>query len=117
MLVVICAFFFATPLFAAEGAAEAEEPAVAKDTPTFVLFQDKGAGFWGGAIGSGLVVIGGAIAISRIGAGAAESMARQPEAAGQINGIAIITAAMVEGATLIAVIACILAIVFAAFFS
>jgi F0F1-type ATP synthase membrane subunit c/vacuolar-type H+-ATPase subunit K len=37
-------------------------------------------------------------------------MARQPEAGGQIYGIAIVTAAMVEGATLIAVIVCIMAI-------
>jgi F-type H+-transporting ATPase subunit c len=37
-------------------------------------------------------------------------MARQPEAAGQINTIALITAAMLEGATLFAVVVCMLAV-------
>jgi F-type H+-transporting ATPase subunit c len=39
-------------------------------------------------------------------------MARQPEAAGSINGVALITAAMVEGATLFAVVVCLLALIF-----
>jgi F-type H+-transporting ATPase subunit c len=61
-----------------------------------------------GAIGAGLVVIGGALGIGRIGGSAAEAMARQPEAAGSINGVALITAAMIEGATLFAVVVCLL---------
>ena len=55
------------------------------------------------------MIIGGGIGIGRIGAAAAESMARQPEAAGQINTAMLITAAMVEGATLFAVLGCFLA--------
>jgi F-type H+-transporting ATPase subunit c len=74
------------------------------------LLQDKGAGLLGGAIGAGLVIIGAAGGIGRIGGSAAESMARQPEAAGQINTIALITAAMLEGATLFAVVVCMLAV-------
>ncbi|MEP0842886.1 MAG: ATP synthase F0 subunit C, partial [Phycisphaerae bacterium] len=55
-------------------------------------------------------IIGAAGGIGRIGGSAAESMARQPEAAGSINTIALITAAMLEGATLFAVVVCMLAV-------
>ncbi|MCL2330559.1 MAG: ATP synthase F0 subunit C [Phycisphaerae bacterium] len=63
----------------------------------------------GGPIGAGLVIIGAAAGIGRIGGSAAESMARQPEASGQINTIALITAAMLEGAALFAIVVCLLA--------
>ena len=56
------------------------------------------------------MLIGGAAGIGRIGGSAVESMARQPEAAGPINGVALITAAMVEGATLFAVVICLLGV-------
>jgi F-type H+-transporting ATPase subunit c len=62
----------------------------------------------GGGIGAGLVIIGGAAGIGRIGGSAVESMARQPEAAGTINTAMLITAAMIEGATLFAVVVCLL---------
>jgi F-type H+-transporting ATPase subunit c len=74
------------------------------------LFDAGGAAAFGAAIGAGLVIIGGARGISRIGASAVESMARQPEASGSINVAMIITAAMIEGATLFAVIVCLLAL-------
>ncbi|HUU83420.1 MAG TPA: ATP synthase F0 subunit C [Phycisphaerae bacterium] len=70
---------------------------------------DKGAAYLGGAIGAGLVLMGGGWGIGRIGGSAVESMARQPEAAGSINTAMIITAAMVEGATLFGVVVCLLA--------
>lgn len=56
------------------------------------------------AIGAGLAVIGGALGIGMIGKGAVESIARQPEAAGPIGTNMILTAALVEGATLFAVV-------------
>ena len=74
-------------------------------------FDNKGASFLGAAIGAGLVIMGGAAGIGRIGSSAAESMARQPEASGSINGVALILAAMIEGATLFAVVVCLLALV------
>ncbi|MBN2445089.1 MAG: ATP synthase F0 subunit C [Phycisphaerae bacterium] len=67
------------------------------------LFGAIGAG-----IGAGLVVMGGAAGIGRIGGSAVESMARQPEVAGSINMAMLITAAMVEGATLFGVIVCLM---------
>ena len=69
-----------------------------------------GARKLGGSIGAGLVVMGGAAGIGRIGGSAVESMARQPEAAGNINTATIITAAMIEGATLFAVVVTLLAV-------
>jgi len=63
-----------------------------------------GLGKMGGAIGAGLAVIGAGLGIGRIGGSAVESMARQPEMAGQINTAMIVTAAMVEGAALFAVV-------------
>jgi len=69
-----------------------------------------GAGWLGGAIGAGLAIIGGAAGIGRIGGSAVESMARQPAAAGQISTAMIITAAMIEGATLFAVVVGMLAV-------
>jgi F-type H+-transporting ATPase subunit c len=57
-----------------------------------------------GAVGAGLAVIGGGIGIGLIGKGAVESIARQPEAAGPIVTNMILTAALVEGAALFAVV-------------
>jgi F-type H+-transporting ATPase subunit c len=71
-------------------------------------FDSPGAAFFGAAVGAGLVLIGGGLGIGRIGGSAADSIARQPEAAGSITGVALITAAMIEGATLFAVVVCLL---------
>jgi|ERR1043166_1234256 F-type H+-transporting ATPase subunit c len=81
------------------------------DGPTGSKFlEDKGAKGIGGGIGAGLVLMGGGAGIGRIGSAAVESMARQPEVAGQINTAMLITAAMVEGATLFAVVVCLLGV-------
>ena len=65
----------------------------------------------GGAIGAGLAAIGAGIGIGRIGASAMESIARQPEASGNIRMNMIIIAALVEGVALFAVVVCLLALV------
>lgn len=70
----------------------------------------EGASNLGGAIGAGLVIMGGGAGVARVGAAAVESMARQPEVAGQISTAMIITAAMIEGATLFAVVVALLAV-------
>ncbi|HVZ20306.1 MAG TPA: ATP synthase F0 subunit C [Vicinamibacterales bacterium] len=72
--------------------------------PEATFLTSQGAAWLGGAIGAGLASIGGAAGIGRIGGSAVESMARQPAAAGQISTAMIITAAMIEGATLFAVV-------------
>ena len=61
-------------------------------------------GYLGAAIGAGLAVIGAGIGIGRIGGSATEGMARQPEMAGRIQTAALILAALIEGATLFAIV-------------
>jgi F-type H+-transporting ATPase subunit c len=52
-------------------------------------------------------MLGAAYGIGKIGASAVESMARQPEKAGDIRGAMIVAAALIEGATFFALIVCI----------
>jgi len=61
-------------------------------------------GLFGAAIGAGLAIIGAGIGIGMIGGRAVEAMARQPEMAGNIQTAAIILAALIEGATLFALV-------------
>lgn len=49
------------------------------------------------ALGAGLVVLGVALGIGKIGASATEAISRQPEAAGKIQTAMIISAALIEG--------------------
>jgi F-type H+-transporting ATPase subunit c len=78
--------------------------AFAQGAESATFLTSQGAAWLGGAIGAGLAIMGGAAGIGRIGGSAVESMARQPSAAGQISTAMIITAAMIEGATLFAVV-------------
>ena len=59
-------------------------------------------------IGAGLAAIGAGIGVGRIGGTALESMARQPEATGDLRANMIVAAALVEGVALFAVIVCLL---------
>jgi F-type H+-transporting ATPase subunit c len=59
-----------------------------------------------GALGCGLVAIGGGLGIGRLAAAALESMARQPEVAGSIQTAMIIAAALIEGFTFYALFIC-----------
>ena len=58
----------------------------------------------GGGLAAGLAVVGAGIGIGKIGGGAVESTARQPEMAGRIFVLMILTAALVEGVALFAVV-------------
>jgi F-type H+-transporting ATPase subunit c len=60
------------------------------------------------AVGIGMVVLGAGFGIGKIGSAALESIARQPEAAGQISGQMILAAALVEGAAIIGLVFCLL---------
>jgi F-type H+-transporting ATPase subunit c len=62
----------------------------------------------GAGLGAGLAIVGGGGGISRLAAAAVEAIARQPEAAGDIKGSMIITAAFIEGVTLFAIVVCLL---------
>jgi len=61
-------------------------------------------GLLGAGIGAGLITLGAGIGIGLIGKSAVESIARQPEAAGDIRGAMILTAAFIEGVALFAAV-------------
>jgi F-type H+-transporting ATPase subunit c len=61
-----------------------------------------------GALGAGITTLGAAFGIGRLGASALESMARQPEVAGNIQTAMIIAAALIEGFTFFALVICML---------
>ena len=62
------------------------------------------------ALGAAIAVIGAAIGLGKIGQSTMESIARQPEAAGDIRGAMIVIGAFMEGVSLFAVIVCLLAL-------
>ena len=64
--------------------------------------------YFAAGIGAGLAVVGGAAGIGRLAAAAMEGSARQPQAAGDIRTGMIIAAALIEGATLFALVICVL---------
>jgi F-type H+-transporting ATPase subunit c len=78
-------------------------PAAKGGIPAYVIF--------GAAFGAGLIIIGAGYGIGKIGASAVESMARQPEVAGNINTAMIIAAALIEGVTFFGLIVCLLTII------
>lgn len=67
-------------------------------------------GYLGAAIGSGLATIGAGIGIGKIGQGAMEGIARQPEAGDFIRATMMIAAAFVEGVAFFAVVVCFLVV-------
>ncbi|WP_197532834.1 MULTISPECIES: ATP synthase F0 subunit C [Symmachiella] len=87
VLVGMAAFLAATPVMAQDGSGS-------------VLIE------FSGALGTGLVVIGAALGISKLASAALESMARQPEVAGSIQTAMIIAAALIEGFTFYAIFVC-----------
>ncbi len=96
-MLVFALAMVATPALAQDAAADPSASARAQNLI-----------YLGGAFGAGLVILGAAFGISRIGSSAVESMARQPEVAGNIQTAMIIAAALIEGATFFALIVCML---------
>jgi F-type H+-transporting ATPase subunit c len=102
-IAVLCLFvlFMAAPAWAAEGTPAAAPVAA--------------PGMWvlaGSAAGAGLVILGAGYGIGKIGSSAVESMARQPEVAGNVQTAMIIAAALIEGVTFFALIVCLLGVIF-----
>ena len=80
---------------------------------TMILQVAAGAalGKVGAAIGAAIAALAGAYGIAKIGKSTMESIARQPESAGNLRTAMIIAAGMIEGAALFAIIVCLLALV------
>ena len=79
----------------------------------FILLQTvAGAvlGKVGAALGAALAAFAAGYGIGKVGTSTMEAIARQPEAAGSIRSSMIIVAGMIEGAALLAIIVCLLAI-------
>lgn len=58
------------------------------------------------ALGVAIAVLGAALGIGKIGHAAVEGIARQPEAGSDIRSSLIISAALIEGASLFAIVVC-----------
>jgi F-type H+-transporting ATPase subunit c len=93
-LAIIVFLVVAWPAFAVDK--EKEFP-----PPTSSTMSGKGIA---GGLGMGLAIIGAGIGFGRIGGAALDGMARQPEVAPRIQTAMLIIAAMLEGATLAAVV-------------
>ena len=65
----------------------------------------------GAAVAAAIAAIAAAIGIGKIGKSTMESIARQPESAGNLRTAMIIAAGMIEGAALFAIIICFLTLV------
>ncbi|MHC1703380.1 MAG: ATP synthase F0 subunit C [Tenuifilaceae bacterium] len=60
----------------------------------------------GAALGAGLAALAAGIGIGNIGSSALKSIARQPEAVGDIRSNMIVSAALIEGVAFFAIIIC-----------
>lgn len=59
---------------------------------------------FGAGIAIGLIILGAGIGIGRIGGSAVDAISRQPEAADKISNTMILSAALIEGVAVIALI-------------
>jgi F-type H+-transporting ATPase subunit c len=62
-------------------------------------------------LGAGIAAIGAGIGIGWLASSSMEGAARQPDAAGDIRGLMIVSAALIEGVALFALIICLLLVV------
>ncbi len=104
VLVIAVVFSFAASAQAAEEPPATEEAGPASNSYAQML------GVLGALLGSGIIVFGAAIGISRIASGATEAIARQPEAGGRIFTSMVIAASLIEGIAFFGLIVCFLAI-------
>src|SRR5205807_9707047 len=94
-------------LLLAQGAASAQQcqaQTAADAARVSYASSPKGAFSDTRAVGVGLIIIGAALGIGGLAKSAVESMARQPETAGNIQTAMIIAAALIEGVTFFALI-------------
>ena len=80
-----------------------QDPDAAQQALDIAKSSNAGKGI-GAGLAAGLAAIGAGMGIGKIGGSAGEGIARQPEAAGDIKGNALILAAFVEGVALFAAV-------------
>lgn len=73
-----------------------------------IILQSVALSKVGAALGAAIAAIAAAFGIGKIGKSTMESIARQPESAGNLRTSMIIAAGMIEGACLFAIIVCVL---------
>jgi F-type H+-transporting ATPase subunit c len=117
LVMVTVVAFAAVPTMAEDGSqadqAGGEQAGQVKQTQTAEAEVDgmtypRAIAVVGACIGAAGAALGGGLAVANIGGKCIESMARQPEAAGAMFAPMIITAAMVEGGMLFAILVCLL---------
>lgn len=97
--------FVCAVVLLAAAPAMAQAPAAAPADGVTVTAPAPLIGF-SAAFGAGLVTLGAAMGIGKLASSAYESMARQPEVAGNIQTAMIIAAALIEGFTFFALVIC-----------
>ena len=99
-LALFATVLLATPAMAHPAEADAGAAATAPAAGGWSLIT------FSGAFGAALTTIGAAYGIGKLASAALESMARQPEVAGNIQTAMIIAAALIEGFTFFALFIC-----------
>lgn len=98
---------FATPAFAQGGyqlPEDLESDELVEAQNSLLRAETFGWGRIGLGIGAGVVILGAALGIGRIGGQAVDAISRQPEAYNNIQTAMIIAAALIEGAAFFALI-------------
>lgn len=75
---------------------------------SMMLLLDTSLALVGAGVGAGIVALGAALGIGKIGGAAMEAIARQPEASSKVQTAMIIASALIEGVALFGVLVCLL---------
>jgi len=110
-IVIGCVVAAITPVILAAAAEGTASPSAANpEGGSIGVPIGKGLAVLGACLGAAGVTIGGGLGIGRIGGTCVEAIARQPEASGSMFAPMIITAAMIEGGMLFALVICLLGV-------
>jgi F-type H+-transporting ATPase subunit c len=102
-LVEIALVAFVVCFVAVGPAAAWQEPAAPAAAPAVNSGASFGVGL-GAGLGAGLSVVGTGLGIGLIASKTVEAVARQPEVAGTVQGLMLISAALIEGLALFGVV-------------
>lgn len=112
LLIVGMVVALAGPAMAQDQADAPGAPAADAKVNAAAFPTAKALAIIGACFGAGIAAIGGGFGIARVGGAAIEAIARQPEAAGSMFAPMIITAAMIEGGMLFAIVICLMGVLF-----